>query len=375
MHDPWKVQLGASLLPGLLAERLLGYAPHLSKVQFTNSGAECTEAAMKFVRCATGRPRILYCDRAFHGLSYGSLSMNGCASFREGFGEFLPGVDAVPFNDLDAMAGELAKADVAGVFLEPVQGKGVFPASDDYLLGVQELCQKHGTLLVLDEVQTGMGRTGRMFAFQGVPSLQPDLLLVSKSLSGGMVPVGAVLMREEIYTGVFSSLDRCVVHSSTFGQGGLAMACGLAALDILESEQLPANAARQGQAIIAGLNEMAGKYELLKEVRGVGLMIGIELGQPKSLGMKSAWKLIHAADGGLFPQSIIMPLMDNYRILTQVAGHNMDIIKLLPPLTITDADTSYFLEAFEAVLSDCHRFPGPAWTTASKLIKFAVTGR
>ncbi len=375
LMDPWKVQLGATLLPGLLAEKLLSFAPHLSKVQFTNSGAECTEAAMKFVRCATGRERILYCDRAFHGLSYGSLSMNGCASFREGFGSFLPGVSSIPFADLDAMKNELAKGDVAGVFLEPIQGKGVFPADHEYLLGVQELCSKHGTRLVLDEVQTGMGRTGKMFAFHGVAGLEPDMILVSKSLSGGMVPVGAVMMREEIYSGVFSSLDRCVVHSSTFGQGGLAMACGLAAVDILERENLPDNAAKQGKTLLTGLQEMAERYELLSEVRGKGLMIGIELGQPTSFVMKSAWNLIHAADAGLFPQSIIMPLMDNYRILTQVAGHNMDIIKLLPPLTLTDEDTSYFLEAFDEVLASCHKFPGPAWSTASKLIKFALKGR
>jgi ornithine--oxo-acid transaminase len=373
--DPWKVQLGASLLPGLLAERLLGFAPHLSKVQFTNSGAECTEAAMKFVRCATGRQRILYFDRAFHGLSYGSLSMNGCNSFREGFGSFLPGVDCIPFGDLEVMEKELAKGDVAAIFVEPIQGKGVFPATDEYLLATQDLCRKFGAYVVLDEVQTGMGRTGKMFAFHDVVGLEPDLLLVSKSLSGGMVPVGAVLMRDEIYHGVFSSLDRCVVHSSTFGQGGLAMACGLATLDILESERLPENAAKQGATLLSGLRAMAERFELVKEVRGRGLMIGIELCQPKSFGLKSSWKLIHAADGGLFPQSIIMPLMDDYRILTQVAGHNMDIIKLLPPLTISDQDTSYFLEAFGSVLEACHRFLGPAWTTASRLVKFSVTSR
>lgn len=375
MDDPWKIQMGATLLPGLLAEKLLSHAPHLAKVQYSNSGAECNEAALKFARCATGREKVLFCERAFHGLTYGALSLNGCHSFRDGFVSFLPGPVSVPFGDLAALERELSTSKVAAFVVEPVQGKGVYPASPEYLLGAQELCRRHGAKLILDEVQTGLGRTGKMFAYQHIAGLEPDLLLVSKSLSGGMVPVGAVLMREEIYRKVFSSLDRCVVHSSTFCQGGLAMACGLAALDILEKERLIENAARQGEALMEGLRAMIPRFELLKEVRGKGLIIGIELGEPKSLGMRSAWKLIHAADGGLFPQALIMPLLDKHRILTQVAGHNMDVIKILPPLTITDEDVKQFLAAFEAVLAECHKFPGPAWSTATHLVKFAVSGK
>ncbi len=375
MDEPWKIQMGATLLPGLLAEKLLKHAPHLSKVQYANSGAECNEAALKFARCSTKRERVLYCNRAFHGLTYGALSMNGCDSFKEGFVSFLPGPTGIPFGDLETLEKELSKKDVAGLFIEPVQGKGVYPATDEFLLGAQALCRKYGTKLVLDEVQTGMGRTGKMFAYHHTEGLEPDILLVSKSLSGGMVPVGAVLMKEDIYKKVFSGMDRCVVHSSTFCQGGLAMACGLATLDILESENLIENGARQGQKIIDGLTALIPKYELLKEVRGKGMIIGIELGAPKSFAMKSAWKLIHAADGGLFPQALIMPLLDQHKILTQVAGHNMDVIKILPSLTTSDEDVEYFLKSFETVLAECHKFPGPAWTTASHLMKFAVTNR
>lgn len=375
LDDPWKIQMGATLLPGLLAEKLLTYAPHLDKVQFANSGAECNEAAMKFARCSTGREKILYCNRAFHGLTYGALSMNGCHSFRDGFVSFLPGPTGIPFGDLDALEKELSTSPVAALFIEPVQGKGVYPASAEYLLAAQALCRRYGAKLVLDEVQTGMGRTGKMFAYQQVEGLEPDMLLVSKSLSGGMVPVGAVLMREQIYRKVFSSMDRCVVHSSTFCQGGLAMTCGLAVLDILERENMVENARRQGERLLKGLKDLIPKYELLKDVRGQGLIIGIELGAPKSLGMKAAWKMIHAADGGLFPQALIMPALDKHRILTQVAGHNMDVIKLLPPLTLTNEDTDHFLNAFEDVLAECHKFPGPAWSTASHLVKFAVGAR
>lgn len=375
LDEPWKIQMGATLLPGLLAEKLLSLTPHLSKVQFANSGAECNEAAMKFARCSTGRDRVLYCKRAFHGLTYGALSMNGCNSFRQGFGTFMPGPASVPFGDIDALERELKAAPVAGFFIEPVQGKGVYPAETEYLLAAQELCRKHGTLLVVDEVQTGLGRTGKMFAHQHAPGLEPDMVLVSKSLSGGMVPVGAVLMREQIYKKVFSSLDRCVVHSSTFCQGGLAMACGLAALDVIEKEDLVGNAARKGERIMSGLKALIPKYELLHEVRGRGLIIGIELGKPKSLALRSAWAAMHAADGGLFPQAILMPLLDRHHMLAQVAGHNLDVIKILPPLIITDEDADAFLAAFEEVLAECHKFPGPAWSTASHLLKFAVGKR
>jgi ornithine--oxo-acid transaminase len=373
LGDPWKIQMGATLLPGLLAEKLLSLVPHLDKVHFTNSGTECVEAALKFARCATGRERVVYCERAFHGLTYGSLSLNGCESFREGFVSFLPGPVPIPFGDLGALERALREAPTAAFVVEPVQGKGVYPASAEFLSGAQELCRRHGAKLVLDEVQTGFGRTGRLFAFQHVPDLEPDILLVAKTLSGGLVPVGAVLMRDEIYQRVFSSLDRCVVHSSTFGQGGLAMACGLAALHVLETERLIANAADKGAKLLTGLRALVPRFELLKEVRGLGLMIGIEFGEPRSKMLRAGWSMIHAADKGLFPQAVIMPLLDDHRVLTQVAGHNVDIVKLLPPLTITDEDVRWFLEAFEQVLERCHRFPGPLWTTASKLARFALS--
>lgn len=218
-----------------------------------------------------------------------------------------------------------------------------------------------------------MGRTGKLFATQHVPGLEPDILLVSKSLSGGFVPVGAVLYRKEIYDRVFNTLDRSVVHSSTFGQGGLAMACGLASLHVIENEHLAENAADKGGKLLAGLQAMVGEYDLLKEVRGAGLMIAIEFGAPKSLSLRAGWSMMHAVDGSLFPQALIIPLLDNHHILTQVAGHHVDIIKLLPPLVISDEDVQHFLTCFEEVLKACHKFPGPIWEVAKKLTRFAVT--
>ncbi|MBA3965751.1 MAG: aspartate aminotransferase family protein [Nitrospirales bacterium] len=375
MDDAWKIQMAPMTLPGLLAEKLLSKVPHLQKVQFTNSGTECVEVALKFARCETGRERVLYCERAFHGLTYGSLSLNGCSSFREGFLSLLPGAASVPFGDLDALEEALAIAPTAALFVEAIQGKGVYVANKEYLLGAQELCRRHGTRLVVDEVQTGMGRTGKLFAFQHVEGFEPDMVLVAKSLSGGYVPVGAVLIRDETYEAVFSTLDRCVVHSSTFGQGGLAMACGLATFHVLETEGMMENAADKGRKLLEALRELVPQFELLKEIRGEGMMIGIEFGEPKSFTLKTGWSLIHKADPSLFPQSIIMPLLHDHRVLTQVAGHHVDIIKLLPTLTWTDEDVRWFLDAFTDVLKRCHRFPGPLWTTAKDLVKMAATSR
>lgn len=375
LDEPWKIQMGTTVLPGLLAERLLAHVPHLDRVHFTNSGAESVETALKLARGSTGRERVIYCDRGFHGLSYGALSVNGCPTFREGFVSFLPGPVSVPLGDLDALRREMEAEPTAAFILEPVQGKGVHVAGEEYLLGAQELCRTHGAQLVVDEVQTGLGRTGRMFAYQHVPGLEPDMVLVAKSLSGGLVPAGAVLVRREIFDAVFSSLDRSVVHSSTFGQGGLAMACGLATLHVLEAEGLIENAATRGRELLEAFAGMADEFELLDQVRGRGLMIGVELGPPRSLALKAAWSAIHRAEPGLFPQAILMPLLERHAILAQVAGHGVDVIKLLPPLALTDDDVAWILDAFREVLERAHRFPGPVWTTARNLVRFAIRAR
>ncbi|MEC7921942.1 MAG: aminotransferase class III-fold pyridoxal phosphate-dependent enzyme, partial [Planctomycetota bacterium] len=242
---------------------------------------------------------------------------------------------------------------------------------DEYLREVRKLCSSHGTLLVFDEVQTGFGRTGRMFAMDHC-GVEPDILVLSKALSAGLVPVGAVLTRRSIYDGVFDSLDNCVVHSSTFGQGAYAMGAGLAALHVLEDEGLVENSRRMGELLLAGLQELAGKFELIREVRGRGLMIGIELGKPSSLKLKLGWKIARKMQKGLVAQAMVMSLLAEHRILAQVAGHELEIIKLIPPLVINESDVSRFLEAFEDVLQRSHRFPGPIWEFTTRLAKHAL---
>src|SRR3954451_3908624 len=271
---PNLVQMDVSTLAGLLAERLLAFTPHLDKAFFANSGAEAVEAAIKFARAATGRAGIAYCSHAFHGLTYGALSLNGDEIFRRGFEPLLPDCVCVPFNDLAALDRALSSRQIAAFVVEPVQGKGVILPDDDYLQGVQDLCRRYGALFVSDEIQTGLGRTGKFLAGEHW-GIEPDMVLLAKALSGGHVPVGAVLMRKSIHDKMFNRMDRSVVHGSTFAKNDLAMAAGIATLEVMKHEKLVEAAARRGAELRLALTRMVPGYELMKEVRGKGLMIGV----------------------------------------------------------------------------------------------------
>ncbi|MFC9234722.1 aspartate aminotransferase family protein, partial [Streptomyces decoyicus] len=358
-------------LPGLLAEKLLTYAPHLDRVFFGNSGTEAVETALKFARYATGRPRILYCTHAFHGLTTGSLSVNGEDGFRDGFAPLLPDT-ALEMGDLDALERELKRGDVAGFVVEPIQGKGVHPAPPGFLRAAQELLHRHKALLIADEVQTGLGRTGDFFAYQHEDGVEPDLVCVAKALSGGYVPVGATLGKDWIFKKVYSSMDRVLVHSASFGANAQAMAAGLAVLSVMEDEQIVAGARHTGELLRSRLAALVGKYELLHDVRGRGLMIGIEFGRPTSLGLRGRWTMLQAARKGLFAQMVVVPLLQRHRILTQVSGDHLEVIKLIPPLVIGEREVDRFVEAFTAVMDDAHGSGGLMWDFGRTLVKQAL---
>ena len=369
---PNMVQMDCSLLSGLLAEALLKKTPpHLDSVFFCNSGAESVEGAIKFARAATGRTGLVSLEKAFHGLSNGALSVMGDQSFREGFGALLENCTRIKMGDLAALETLLAKRDIAALLIEPVQGKGVhFPAGDFYQQA-QRLCRAHGTLLICDEVQTGLGRTGRWWGFEHW-GLEPDIITVAKSLSGGYVPVAAVITRRAIYQKTFSRLDRCVVHSSTFGRNNLAMAAGLATLQVLDDENLVERARTQGAELMRRLDALKEKHSLIKEVRGLGLMIAIEFHEPRELALKMGWKLLHKVEHELFAQMLVTSLFQKHRILTQIAGHAMDVLKILPPLIIGEREIDRFVTALDAVLTECLSFPGPIWDLGSNFIRHSL---
>jgi ornithine--oxo-acid transaminase len=361
-------------LPGLLAERLLTHTPHLDRVFFGNSGTEAVETALKFARYATGRPRILYCSHAFHGLTTGSLSVNGETGFRDGFAPLLPDT-AIEMGDLAALERELRRGDVAGFVVEPVQGKGVHETPPGFLAAAQELLHKHKALLIADEVQTGMGRTGDFFAYQHEAGVEPDLVCVSKALSGGYVPVSATLGKDWIFKKVYSSMDRVLVHSASFGSNAQAMAAGLATLAVMEDERIVENARATGDLLRGRLAALKDRYELLHDVRGRGLMIGIEFGRPKSLKLRGGWTMLQAARKGLFAQMVVVPLLQRHRILTQVSGDHLEVIKLIPPLTIGEKEVDRFVDAFTEVMDDAHKGSGLMWDFGRTLIKQAVASK
>jgi acetylornithine/succinyldiaminopimelate/putrescine aminotransferase len=373
---PNMVQMDCSLLSGLLAEALVKRTPpHLDAVFFCNSGTEAMEGAIKFARAATGRKRVVSLESAFHGLSLGSLSLMGCESFTEGFGPLMEGFETrIALDDIEALEKTLSTRDVAAFVIEPVQGKGCRSPGTDFFVRAQQLCRQYGTLFISDEIQAGLGRTGKMFGFQHW-DLEPDIITIAKTLSGGFVPCAAIMTRREIYQKTFSRMDRCVVHSTTFGRNNLAMACGLAALEVIDSEKLVENSARMGALLMQKIDALREKHSFLKEVRGKGLMIGIEFQEPHEFKLRMAWKVLHKIDKVLFAQMIVSQMLSKHRILTQVAGHAMDVMRILPPLVITEREVDKFVNALDDVLTDCRKFPGPMWELGNNFVRHALGSR
>jgi acetylornithine/succinyldiaminopimelate/putrescine aminotransferase len=370
LDSPNLVKMGTQLFAGLLARKLVDEfaPPGLDMVFFCNSGAEAVDGALKFSHAFTRRTKFLYCDHGYHGLTLGTLAINGCREFRSDYEAILSGGTEMPFGDAARLEAELSRGDVAALVVEPVIGHGIFIPPDDFLPRARELCTRYGTLLIADEVQTGFGRTGKLFACEHW-NVVPDIMALSKSLSGGYCPIGAILYPRKVHDRVFSSLDRCMVHSTTFGQNDLAAVCGLATLEVIREEGLVENSARMGAYLVDRLRGLAEKYELIQEVRGLGLMIAIEFGRPRSLTLKAGWKMIHGVNHDLFCQSILMPLIMDHYILAQVAVHGKDIIKLIPPLVLDRTDADRFIQAFDRVLAAAHRFPGPIWDLGFRMAK------
>jgi ornithine--oxo-acid transaminase len=364
VETPSLPQLGLSDLPGLLAEALVRVAPaSTDRVVFVNSGTEAVEAALKLGRAAAKRPRVIAVENGFHGLTLGSMSVNGSAQQRARFGPLLPDVSWVPFNDLEALDRELAREDVALFLTEPVQGQGVILPEPGYLHGAQDLCRRYGTFFCVDEVQTGFGRTGRLFASEHW-NLEPDMITVSKSLSGGYVPVGALLLRTKIHEAVFDTLEHATSHGSTFAPNDMAMAAGLAALAEIEAQGLVERSARLGKYLLARTESLTDRFDIVKEVRGLGLMWAIEFAEPA--GGSRTWRMLENRQPGIFSQFVIGPLFREHHILSQVAGHSINVVKGLPPLVVTESDIDWFADALEQVISKARRLPRAALGFAAR---------
>lgn len=344
-------------LAGLVAEALARRAPgDLTKVLFTNSGSETTDAALKFARRVTGRARLLYLEHDFHGVTYGALSVtdtgDALRKMGEGFGPMLPECERLPWQDESALRHALAARDVAALILEPIQGATVRPLARSYLHAARDLCSQAGTVLIADEVLTGVARTGRFTACEHA-GIAPDMLLLSKALSGGCVPVGALLVRSDLHARAY---DRpgAFVHGSTFGENDFGMAAALATIEAVDEEGLAANAARQGAALMDGLRALQPRYDMIADVRGEGLLIGIELAAPRALTRRLSGAVLQRR--GLLGHLVALQLLVRHRIIASTGARN-NVLRFHPPLTVTDADVRAVLEALDAVLADTYRFP------------------
>jgi len=352
MGRPNLLQASLNPLAAALAHNLAAVTPgDLERVFFSNSGTETVEGALKLARAATGREKIIYCQNSFHGKSFGSLSVTGREKYQRPFGALLPGCEAVPFNDLKALAVKLSRGDAAAFIVEPIQGEGgVVVPEDGYLEGARELCDRYGSLLIIDEIQTGLGRTGYLFACEH-EGVVPDIMCLAKSLGGGVMPIGAYIARPPVWDKAYGGMDRATLHTSTFGGNSLAAAAGLAALQAIMEQDLAAQAAARGRFFLERLQQLKEKNKLIKDVRGRGLLIGVEFNQPVGgfLNKLTRGKVNELA-GEYFGSLVAGELMNKHGVITAYTLNNPNVIRMEPPLTVSEAEIEQVLAALEAVL-------------------------
>lgn len=342
----------ASILGGLLAEKLLEVAGEgvFSKVFFASTGTETTDMAIRFARFLTRRRRFLYMEGAFHGRTYAAISMCGMPQLRDGMEPLMPICTPIKPNDLAMLRRELRKGDVAGLIFEPVQGMTLNVMDVGYLREAESLCRQYGTILIADEVQAGLCRTGPWFASTGA-GIRPGILTVSKILSGGSVPVAATLMSEEVYQGLFNKFKSGPIYFSTFAENNLAMTAALATVETLHELDAPNRVEYLSGLLRAGLEKLKGEYDIIDRVAGKGLMLGVYFKDSNNLALALQQRLMMSADKGAFGAAVNVDMQVKHRILCQIPGPELNAIKILPPVITTEEDIQYFLDAFEDTLA------------------------
>jgi ornithine--oxo-acid transaminase len=368
------LQTGVPELAGVLGAQLCERAGgKLTKAFFASSGSEGVEAAIKFSRAHTGRVGMLSAKGSFHGLTCGALSLMSDAFWKDGFGPMLPEVEMVSFGVLEELAAMLATKRFAAFIVEPVQVEAGLRIPDrEYLREAQALCRRHGTLFVLDEVQTGFYRTGAFLAAHHF-GVEPDMIILAKALSGGLIPVGAVLMTDAVYNSTYSSFKRSIVHTSTYSENALAMRAGLATLEVLENERLGERATKFGQKLRQMLVARLDGYEMINEIRGIGMLTAIEFRAPKRLRLRipfGAFARIHPA---MFGQVVVMHLFRDKGILTQICGNNFMVLKISPPLIVTDGQLERFVDAIGDIVELMHS-GGRFWSEALAMARRVIGG-
>lgn len=367
----WSI-VNPALLSGLLAGRLIEKAgDHYGKAIFTNTGTECTEVAVRFARYVTRRRRFLYLEGAFHGRTYAAISMCGSKALREGQEPLMPTCTPIKPNDIRALKRELAMGDVAAFVYEPVQGMTCEVLDPAYLREAEILCEQYGTMMVADEVQTGLCRTGPWFR-STADGIRPHMMAVSKILSGGAIPVGAVLVSEEVYQKVFAKFQSGPFYFSTFAEGNLAMAAALATIDVLEEMDAPARVKELSDRIEQGVAELAQRYDCIEGLKGEGLMRCIYFKESSDPKLKAQQRVLTTADAAAFGAAVHVDLYRDHRILLQVPGPGANAIKFLPPACATLEDVDFFLAALDDTLGRYYTGAGPAVNLGMTAVKATV---
>ncbi|MCR3922729.1 MAG: aspartate aminotransferase family protein [Firmicutes bacterium] len=345
---PNLLQASMNGVASALAYNLAQITPgKLNNTFFCNSGAEAVEGALKLARIATGRTRIISCVSSFHGKTMGALSLTGREKYHKGFEPMVPDCSMVEFGDLVGLEAQLKGNDVAAFIVEPIQGEGgiILPPAG-YLNAAQKLCHQYGALFIADEIQTGLGRTGKMFAcdHEGV---EPDVMCLAKSLGGGIMPIGAVITTQELWNKAYGGIEKCLLHTSTFGGNTWATAAGLAALEVLHNEKLPQHAAEMGDYLMSGLRTLQEKYPIILDVRGQGLLVGIEFEQPAKGVLAKVAGAVNKLANEYLGSMVAGVLMNQYKIITAYTLNNPNVIRLEPPLIVTKEQIDVVLNALD----------------------------
>lgn len=344
------VHVGPCAAAADLAEVLAGLARPLEIALYSSGGGEAVESALKLARAATGRKEFVSCEGGFHGTGFGALSVMGDERMRKPFEPLLEGCQVVPFGDLKALEKRIKRA--AAVLIEPVQGEGgIRFAPPGYLKSVRELCRDSGALLIFDEVQTGLGRTGTMFAYQA-EDVVPDVLVLGKSLGGSLLPVSVALTTRDLHRKAYGAMDKFDLHSSTFAGNALGCVAALETLRIVNEENLVANSAARGKQLLEGLQRRLSGHPLVREIRGRGLFVGIELG-PADSGWARAFTrpIVRKISKSVFGQWASLKLLER-GILCQPASQQWNVLRLEPPLTVKADDVDRAVSAVGDVLDE-----------------------
>lgn len=348
-------------------------APGELKTAFVcNSGAEAVEGAVKLARAASGKKKIIYCEGAFHGKTMGALSVTGREKYQKPFEPLLPECYSIPYGDSDYLEKMLKNKDVAAFIVEPIQGEGgVIIPPEGYLKEVQELCSKYDALLIMDEVQTGLGRTGKMFAcdWEGI---EPDIMCMAKSLGGSIMPVGAYITKPEHFKRAYGTFESCLLHTSTFGGNSWACAAGIEAINQIVKKNLPEKALEKGEYLQGKLSELKESHKLIKEVRGKGLLIGLHFEENSGMLNKFTRGYIDKLSKEFMGSLVAAELINKHNIITAYTFNNPNVIRLAPPLIIEQAQLDEVIDAMEEIMRTKNSFLKMALSSSKTAFKSII---